>query len=120
MTSRWPFLTCTPASSVSSSAVRWNAETGVAQRMISSAAVDGRELRILTTGHLVGPAEQLVAVFLRDAEEAGDRLQRQLAADLLDEVAATLGRGRLCDVLGALGELFLEPADGTRGEAAGD
>ncbi len=42
--------------------------------------VDVGELGILAAGHLVGPAEQLVAVVLRDAEQSGDGLQRQLTA----------------------------------------
>ena len=52
-------------------------------------------------------SEQLVAVLLRHAEQAGDGLQRQLAGHLLDEVAGALGRGGLGDVLGALAELVL-------------
>ena len=74
--------------------------------------VDVGELRVFPGSHLVRPAEQLVAVLLRHAEQAGDGLQRQLARHLLDEVAAALRRGGLDDVLGALGELLLQPADG--------
>ena len=57
------------------------------------------ELRVLVADHLVGPVEQLLAVFLRHAHQTGDRLQRQLAGHLLDEVAGALGRGRLGDVV---------------------
>ena len=64
--------------------------------------IDVGVLRVLATGHLVGPAEQLVAVLLRHAQQAGDRLQRQLARHLLDEVAGALGRRGLGDFLGAL------------------
>ena len=92
--------------------------------MISSmddcAGIDVGVLGVLTAGHLVRPAEQLVAVVLRHAEQAGDGLQRQLARHLFDEVAGALrGRG-LGDVLGALGKFVLQPPDGARGEAAGD
>ena len=51
------------------------------------------ELRVLVADHLVGPVEQLLAVFLRHAHQAGDRLQRKLAGHLLDEIAGSLGRG---------------------------
>ena len=64
----------------------------------------------VAAGHLVGPAEQLVAILLRHTEQTGDGLQRQLARHLLDEVAATRGSGVLGDVLGALGELLLPAA----------
>ena len=37
--------------------------------------------------HLVRPVEQLLAVVLRHAEDLGDRLQRQLGRDVVDEVA---------------------------------
>ena len=82
--------------------------------------IDVGELGVLAAGHLVGPAEQLVAVVLRHAEQAGDGLQRQLARHLLDEVAAALGGRGLGDVLGALRELLLQPSDRARGESAGD
>ena len=75
---------------------------------------------IRAAGHLVGPAEQLVAVLLRHTQQAGDGLQRKLARHLLDEVTGARGRRALGDVLGALGEFLLQPADRARGEAAGD
>ena len=82
--------------------------------------VDVGVLGVLAGGHLVGPAEQLVAVLLRHAEQAGDGLQRQLAGHLLDEVAGALGGGGLGDVLGALGEFLLQPSDRAWGETARD
>ncbi|MEZ5180509.1 MAG: hypothetical protein R2702_01300 [Acidimicrobiales bacterium] len=39
---RWPAFTSWPPTSASSSAVRWNMTTGVAQRTTSSAVVAGR------------------------------------------------------------------------------
>ena len=58
------------------------------------------ELGIVVADHLVGPVEQLVAVLQRNAEQSGDRLQRQLAGDLEDEVAGALvgGLARRCAV----------------------
>ena len=52
-------------------------------------------LGILVADHLVRPVEQLLAVFLRHAHQAGNRLQRQLAGHLLDEITGALGGGRL-------------------------
>ena len=74
--------------------------------------IDVGVLGVLAAGHLVGPAEQLVAVLLRHAEQAGDGLQRQLARHLLDEVAGALGGRGLGDVLRALREFLLQPSDG--------
>ena len=62
------------------------------------------ELRVLVAGHLVGPAEELGPLVLRDAEKAGDHLQWQLAGHLLDEVTCAVRRGGLDNVLGALGQ----------------
>ena len=42
---------------------------------------------VLVGQHLVRPVEELGAVLLRYAEQVGDRLQRQLGRDLVDEVA---------------------------------
>ena len=82
--------------------------------------IDVGVLGVLARGHLVGPAEELVPVLLGYAEQPGDRLQRQLARHLLDEVAGPLGSGGLGDLLRAGAELLLEPSDGARGETAGD
>ena len=82
--------------------------------------IDIGELGILAAGHLVGPAEQLVAVVLRHAQQAGDGLQRQFARHLLDEVATARGGRVLGDVLGALCELLLQPTDRAGGESPGD
>ena len=82
--------------------------------------IDVGVLGVLAAGHLVGPAEQLVAVVLWNAEQAGDGLQRKLARHLLDEVAAALGGRGLGDVLGTLGEFLLQPSDGPWRETAGD
>ena len=40
-------------------------------------SVNVGELRILVAGHLIGPAEQLIPVLLRNAEQPGDGLQWQ-------------------------------------------
>ena len=82
--------------------------------------IDVGVLGILAARHLVGPAEQLVAVVLRHTEQTGDGLQRQLARHLLDEVAGTFGRGGLRDVLRALVQFVLQAPDRPRGESAGD
>ena len=63
------------------------------------------ELGVVAADHLVGPVEQLVAVLQRNAEQPGDGLQRQLAGDLEDEVAATRPRGLGGDALRPLVEL---------------
>ena len=78
------------------------------------------ELRILVADHLVGPVEQLHAVFLRHTHQPGDGLQRQLARHLFDEVAGTFGGGGRDDLPGALVEVVAQPLDRPRGEAAGD
>ncbi len=60
------------------------------------------ELLVTVTGHLVRPAEQLVAILLGGhTQQIGDRLQRQFARHLLDEVTAAVGGGLLGDDLGA-------------------
>ena len=83
-------------------------------------AVIGSELGILVAHHLVRPVEQLHAVLLGHAHQAGDGLQRQFAGHLLDEVAGTLGRGGLDDAPGTLVEVVAKPLDGSGGEAARD
>ena len=77
------------------------------------------ELGILVADHLVGPVEQLLAVFLRHAHQSGDGLQRQFARHLFDEVAGTLRGGRLGDAPGPLVEVVAQPLDGPRGERRG-
>jgi hypothetical protein len=77
-------------------------------------------LRILTGGHLIRPAEQLVAVVLRHTEQACNGLQRQLARHLFYEVTGLLRGGRLGDLLGANPQLLLQPPDRARSEATGD
>ena len=57
---------------------------------------------------------------MRNAEQAGDGLQRQLARHLFDEVTGAGGRCGLGDLLGALAQLVLEPSDRPGREAAGD
>ena len=54
--------------------------------------VVGGELRILVADQLIGPVEELLALFLRHAHQAGDGLQREFAGHLFDEVAGALGR----------------------------
>ncbi len=82
--------------------------------------VDVGELRVVAAGHLVRPVEQLAAILLRHAEQTGDRLQRQLARHLLDEVPGTCGRRSLGDLLRTLVEFVVQASDGPRSETAGD
>ena len=70
-----------------------------------------RELGILVADHLIGPVEQLLAVFLRHTHQPGDGLQRQLTRHLFDEVAGALGRRGLDDAPRALGEVVAQPLD---------
>ena len=83
--------------------------------MISSTEAADRvvagELRIHVADHLVGPVEQLHAVFLRHTHQPGDGLQRQLARHLFDEVAGTLRRGGLDDVPRALVQVVAQSLD---------
>ena len=78
------------------------------------------ELGIFVTCHLVGPAEELGPLVLRDAEKPGDHLQWQLARHLLDEITGAVRRGGLDDVLGALGQFVTKPFDRARSETPGD
>ena len=83
--------------------------------------IDVGVLGILATGHLVGPTEDLVAVLLRHAEQAGDGLQRKLTRHLLDEVAACpRRRGALGDVLRALASSSSSRPMARGRETAGD
>ena len=79
-----------------------------------------RELGILVAGHLIGPAEQLVALLLRHTEQSGDHLEGQLTRHLLDEVAMPLRRSGLDDVLRALGEFITKTFHRTWGEPTRD
>ena len=49
-------------------------------------------LGVVGADHLVRPVEQLAAVLLRHAHDLGDRLQRQLGGDVVDEVALAASR----------------------------
>ena len=82
--------------------------------------VDTGELRVVVAGHLVGPAEELRPVLLRNPEQSRDRLQGQLAGDLLDEVAVPRRAGGLDDGLRPLVEFVAKASDGARCEPAGD
>ena len=73
---------------------------------------------------VLGPVDDVVPVGLRHPEQVADRRQRHAAGELLDEVDR-LGRGGLCrrderrdGAPGEIGELLLEAAHRTRGEAA--
>ena len=72
-------------------------------------------LRVLVADHLVRPVEQLLSVVLGHTHQPGDRLKRELAGHLLDEIAGPLGRGRLGDVVCPLAEFVAQGFDGTSG-----
>ena len=55
------------------------------------------EIAIVVVERRVGPGEQLVAIRLRHAEQARDRLQRQLGGDVEEEVARAARRDRVED-----------------------
>ena len=78
------------------------------------------ELGVLVADHLVGPVEQLHAVFLGHPQQSGDGLQRKFARDLLDEVAGTLGGRVGDDAPGTLVQVVAQALDGPGSEAAGD
>ena len=77
-------------------------------------------LGIVVGHHLVGPLEELAAVLLRYAEQPGDRLERELGRDVLDEVALTLGDRLRDDVAGAALQVLVQRRDGPRRERARD
>ena len=63
-------------------------ELGHRRHVVVGAAV----LRVVDADHPVRPVEEQLAVFLRHAHDLGDRLQRQLGGEVLDEVAAAPSR----------------------------
>ena len=66
--------------------------------------------------HLVGPIEQLAAVFLRHAEDLRDRLERQLGRDVGHEVALAAFDHTVDDLAAAAPDLLLEQLDDARCE----
>jgi hypothetical protein len=69
------------------------------------------EVRVVGVHERVGPVEQLLPVCLRDADQIGDREQRQAHRDVFDEVPRSLLRRGADDAVRGGGEPFLERGD---------
>ena len=80
----------------------------------------GVEVRVVGVHDAVGPVEELLAVGFRDADEVGDRQQRQPRGDVVDEVAAILRGGLGHDVVRRHRELLLERGHRSRREQPRD
>ena len=78
------------------------------------------EFGVVVAHHLVRPLEELATIGLRHTEQFGDRLQRQLACDLLDEIAAAGLLGLVHDALGTLAQRDPQAFHRARGETTGD
>ena len=75
-----------------------------------------RKVGIVATDHAVGPVEDLAAVLDRNTDHLGDRLQRQLRREILDELSVALFAHLVDDRVGAVLEVVLQQADHPRGE----
>ena len=80
------------------------------------AHVVGRVLRVVAADQLVRPLEHESTVFLRDAHDLGDRLQRQLRRDVGDEVRGATLDHVVDDDRRAVTEVLLEQTDHPRRE----
>ena len=118
---RWPSasgwtsrLVTSPRSSVDP---RLGGRVGVGEHLDDARQVGAGVLRVLAARHLVAPVEELLAILVGDAHEAGDGLQGQMAGDVEHEVARALSLGRPDDPVRPFAQLVLEPGQGARGEA---
>ena len=75
-------------------------------------------LRVLGPDHPVAPLEELVPIFLRDADHLGDHLERQLGRDVDDEVALARLDHVVEDLVGELADVRLDHAHLAGREAA--
>ena len=77
-------------------------------------------LGVFAPDHPVAPLEQLVPVFLGNAEHLGDHLEGELGGDVDHEVGGALLDHLVEDPVGLLADAVLEGADLPGGEAAVD
>ena len=72
---------------------------------------------ILAASHLIAPVEELLAIGVGDAHEAGDGLQGQMTGHVDHEVARAVMLGSPDDPVGSFAQVVLEAGQGARGEA---
>ena len=72
--------------------------------------------RVVVAHHLVGPLEQLVPIVLRYTDQIRDRLERQLAGDLLHEVARAFAHSGVDDAPCTTIQLVAHAVDRARRE----
>ena len=72
---------------------------GVGEHLDDAREVERGVLRILAARHLVAPVEELLAIAVGDAHEAGDGLQGQMTRHVDHEVARAVLLGRPHDPL---------------------
>ncbi len=81
-------------------------------------AVTLAEVAVVVVERRVRPREEPMAVGLRHAEQAGDRLQRQLGGHVDEEVAAAARDGGVEDRRRSLAQLVLQPGEHPRRHVA--
>jgi hypothetical protein len=116
---------CTTAESMSSpGAVRFSAISHVPYSNMAALRrlhprVDLAEVAPRVVERGVRPGEEAMAILLRDAEQAGDRLQRKLGGDVEQEVACAAGDRGVDDGGGPGAELLLQRRERARRHYAG-